>query len=102
MSHKNGISAAKLAVALSLALSFSASYAAPAALSDDSLAASVKSALHGQLGATGAGIRVQAIDGTVYLYGTVDTYPERVDVEDAANAAAQGHKVVDTIEFSPS
>lgn len=102
MSHKNGLPAAKLAIAMSLALSFSALHAAEATISDDSLAAGVRSALHGQHGATGTGIRVQAIDGTVYLYGTVDTYPERVDVENAANAAAQGHKVVDSIEFSPS
>jgi osmotically-inducible protein OsmY len=93
---------AKLVVALSLALSFSAVKAANLAGSDDSLADSVKAALHNRLDSDGRAIRVQAIDGTVYLYGTVDTYAERASIDEAADAAAHGHVVVDSIGFDPS
>lgn len=101
MSHANRLTAAGLAIAMSLALDVSAVQAA-APVSDDALVASVKSALHGRLDANGRGIRVQAIDGTIYLYGVVDNYLERASVEDAASAGAQGHKIVDSIAFSPS
>jgi|SRR5579859_1346389 len=99
MSNKSGVRVAKLAVAMSLALSISAVRAADP---NGSLADSVKAALHNRLDSDGRGIRVQVVDGTVYLYGTVDTYPQRASIEEAADAAAQGHKVVDSIEFSPS
>ncbi len=102
MSNKNGILVAKMAIAMSLALSFSAVRAADAAISDDSLAGAVKAALHGRLDSNGRGIRVQAIDGVVYLYGTVETYSVRASIDEVADAAARGHKVVDSIEFSPS
>lgn len=96
MSIKSGVSTVKAAIALSLVLSFSAVRAAEAVTPDDRIANSVKSALHSHF------IRVQVLDGTVYLYGTVDTYPERATIEEEANAAAQGHKIVDSIEFSPA
>jgi len=97
MSHKSGILVAELAVALSLALSISAVSAAEATNSDDSLAASVKAALHNRRDSNGRGIRVQVIDGTVYLYGNVDGYSQQVSIEEAAKEAAQGHKVVASI-----
>ena len=102
MFNKSGVLVAKVAVAMSLALSLSAGRAADPAISDGSLADSVKAALHHRLDANGRGIRVQVVDGTIYLYGTVDTYPQRASIEEAAGSAAQGHKVVDSIEFSPS
>jgi len=98
MSHKNGVTVARLAVALSLALSISAVQAASSASPGDPLAGSVTDALQG----TSRNVRVQVVDGTVYLYGMVDTYAQRATIEDRATAAAQGHKVVDSIEFSPS
>jgi len=98
MSRKNGITVAGVAVAMSLALNVSVAHAASNASPGDALAGSVTAALHG----TGRGIRVQVVDGTVYLYGTVDTYAQRASIEETATAAAQGHKVVDSIEFSPS
>ncbi|GEM_PF-7129075 len=98
MSHKNGITVARMAVALPLALSLSAVQAASNASPGDPLAGSIAEALHG----TSRNIRVQVVDGTVYLYGVVDTYAQRATIEDRATAAAQGHKIVDSIEFSPS
>jgi osmotically-inducible protein OsmY len=102
MFNKSGVSVAKLAVALSLALSISAVRAASPTSSDESLADSVKAALHNRFDSNGRGIRVQVVNGTIYLYGTVDTYPQRASIEDLADAAAQGHKVVDSIDFSAS
>ena len=101
MFDKHGILMAKAAVAFSLALGVSAIHAESSVLSDDALASSAKAALHRQSGA-GIGVRVQAIDGVVYLYGAVDTYRELADVEGAVSAAVPGHKVVDSIESSPS
>lgn len=101
MSDKHGILMAKAAVALSLALSVSAIHAQSSNTSDDALVSSVKAALHSH-SSSGLGIRVQAIDGVVYLYGTVDTYRELADVESVVGAAVPGHKVVDSIESSPS
>ncbi len=99
MFDKNGILLAKAAVAFSLALGVSASHAQSSGTSDDALVSSVKTALHSHSGG-GLGIRVQAIDGVVYLYGTVDSYLERANIEEAVSAAAQGHKIVDSIDFS--
>ena len=95
MSHKYGIG---LMAALSLALSVSVGHAATSATPGDGLAGTVADALRG----TGREIRVQVVDGTVYLYGTAETYSERASIEAAAAAAAQGHKVVDSIEFGPA
>ncbi len=102
MSEKYGFIMAKAAFSLTVALSLSTARAESPASPDDILASSVKAALHHDLGANGAPIRVQVVDSVVYLYGVVDTYPERASIDDAAKAAAQGHKVVDSIEFSPS
>jgi hypothetical protein len=98
MFDKNGILVTKAALALSLALGASAIYAQPSGTSDEALVSSIKAALHSHPGG-GLGIRVQAIDGVVYLYGTADTYSERVNIEEAVSAAAQGHKIVDSIDF---
>jgi len=99
MFHKSSILFAKMATAMSLAMSVSAIHAANA---DTSLVTTVETALHDKLDGHGRGIRVQVIDGTVYLYGTVETYSERASIEDVAIAAAAGHKVVDSIEFPPN
>lgn len=101
MFDKHGILMAKAAVAFSLALSVSALQAQPSGTSDDALVSSVKTALHSHFGG-GLGIRVQAIDGVVYLYGTVDTYPEQANIEEAVRAAAPGHKIVDSIGSAPN
>jgi len=98
MFRKKSVTVIRMAVALSLALGVSAVQAASNASPGDSPAESITHALHG----TSRNIRVQMVDGTVYLYGTVDTYSQRASIEQQATAAAQGHKVVDSIEFSPS
>jgi len=94
MSCKTGSLLAKAALAMSLTMSVSALYAADA---DSSLASSIKAALHGSLDSNGRGIRVQVIDGTIYLYGTVDSFAQRASIEEVVTAAAPGHKLVDSI-----
>jgi hypothetical protein len=44
-------------------------------------------------------VRVQHIDDVVYLYGLVETTPERTDIEHIARTASGGRKVVNSIEI---
>ena len=82
--------------AAALAVTVSAAHAELAAGNDDTLVQAAKDALH--QGVFTSSIRVQAIDGVVYLYGHTSTYPARIDIENAVKSAVPGHKVVSSIE----
>jgi len=82
--------------AAALAVTVSAARADMGLSADDTLVQSAKDALHN--GVFTSGIRVQAVDGVVYLYGHTNTYPARVDIENTVKAAVPGHKVVSSIE----
>ncbi|WP_347260500.1 hypothetical protein [Rudaea sp.] len=45
---------------------------------------------------------MQSLDHVVYLYGLVDTDPERVRVEEVASRASGGLKIVDSIAVRAS
>ena len=84
--------------AAALAVTVSAARADMAQPGDDALAQTAQEAL--RHGVFASSIRVQAIDGVVYLYGHTSTYPAQIDIENAVKAAVPGHKVVSSIEGS--
>ena len=86
----------KILVAASVAFTLSAAQAGVPASGDEALAQTARHALY-HLTFPGS-VRVQAIDGVVYLYGRTATYASRVDAEDAVKAAVAGHKVVSSLE----
>ncbi len=98
MSSKFTAVLSKTAFAILLGVAVSAAHAAVGGTSDEEIVQTVKTALHKPSGGLGFGIRVQAIDGVVYLYGHADTYLQKVDIEELARAAAAGHKVVSSID----
>jgi hypothetical protein len=96
MSKNFGSILTKSLFAAALAVTVSAARANMASTSDDALVQSAQEALHH--GVFASSIRVQAIDGVVYIYGHASTYPAKIDVENAVKAAVPGHKVVSSVE----
>lgn len=86
----------KILVAASLALTLSAAQAAMPVAGDEALAQAAKKALSHKT--FPGSVRVQAIDGVVYLYGRTATYAAQIDAEEAVKKAVDGHKVVSSIE----
>jgi len=82
--------------AAALAVTVSAARAEMTDAVDQSLAQSAEGAVHQE--PFNSTIRVQAVDGVVYLYGRASTYTAEADLENAVQAAVPGHKVVSTIE----
>jgi hypothetical protein len=96
MSKNFGSFLTKSLFAAALAVTVSAAHADMAQTADDTLVQSAKDALRN--GVFTGSIRVQAVDGVVYLYGHTNTYPARIDIENAVKAAEPGHKVISSIE----
>jgi len=90
---------AKALCALGFALTLTIARAEPADSADEALERSAKAALHQKGGDTG--IRVQARDGVVYLYGRAVNRPHRIDIETVVREAVSGHQVISSIEDSP-
>ncbi len=82
--------------AAALAVTVSAARAEMTDAVDQSLVQSAEDALHHQV--FNSTIRVQAVDGVVYLYGRTGSYGAEVDLENAVKAAVPGHEVVSSIE----
>jgi hypothetical protein len=96
MTNNFGSFLTKSLFAAALAVTVSAARAEMVNSADDALVQTAKDALHQEVFTSS--VRVQAVDGVVYLYGRTNTYPARVDIENAVKAAVPGHKVVDSIE----
>ena len=86
----------KILAAAFAAATLSAAHAATPDATDDTLVQEAKSAL--QHKAFPGSVRVQAIDGVVYLYGRAATYALSADLEEAVKEAVPGHQVVSSIE----
>jgi len=95
----NRIFWAKALCALAFALTLTMARAEPAGNPDEVLERSAKAALHQK--AVDIGIRVQARDGVVYLYGHAVNRPHRIDIENTVREAVPGHQVISSIEDSP-
>lgn len=96
MSKNFGSFLTKSLFAVALAVTVSAARADMARSGDDALVQSAEEALHH--GVFTSSVRVQAIDGVVYIYGHTNTYPAKIDIENAVKAAVPGHKVVSSVE----
>ena len=96
MSNNFGSFLTKSLFAAALAVTVSAARADMARSGDDALLQSAEDALHQVV--FNSTIRVQAIDGVVYIYGHTSSYPARVNIENAVKAAVPGHKVVSSVE----
>jgi hypothetical protein len=96
MSKNKSLFLAKGLVLAALAVTVSAARAEITSTADNSLVQSAKDAVH--YGTPATNIRVQAVDGVVYLYGHTTTYLSRVEVENAVRAAVPGHQVISSIE----
>jgi osmotically-inducible protein OsmY len=64
---------------------------------DAALADKIESALRTAPGIEFWQVRVQYIHDTVYLYGLVETTPERTDIEHIASTVSGGKRVVNSI-----
>ena len=64
---------------------------------DKEIAAQVEAALRTTPGVSYWDVQVQSLDQVVYLYGIVDTDPERARIEEAASRASGGKKIVNSI-----
>ena len=69
---------------------------------DREITAKIEAALRATPGISFWDIQVQSLDHVVYLYGLVDTHPERARVEEVASLASGGLKVVDSIAVRAS
>ena len=69
---------------------------------DKETAAQIEAALRATPGISYWDIQVQSLDHVVYLYGLVDTDPERVRVEEVAARISGGLKIVDSIAVRTS
>lgn len=65
---------------------------------DEKLIEAVRASIHQHSELLTDQIRVQAEDGTVYLYGLVSTNVEKVEVEKAAQSTAGVKKVINLCE----
>ncbi len=100
MMTNNRLFWSKTLCALVLGATLAAAHAEPAGTGDEALKHNVEAALHQK--AINVGVRVQAIDGVVYLYGRAVNRPNRIDIESAAQEAVPGHKVVSSIVDEPT
>ncbi len=96
MSKNFGSFLTKSLFAAALAVTVSAARGNMVVSGDDQLVQSAENALH--QGVFTSSIRVQAVDGVVYIYGHTNTYTARIDIENAVKAAVPGHKVISSIE----
>jgi osmotically-inducible protein OsmY len=66
---------------------------------DKEIAAQIETALRATPGISYWDIQVQSLDHVVYLYGLVDTNPERARVEEVASSVSGGLKIVNSISI---
>lgn len=69
---------------------------------DKEIAARIETALRSTPGISFWDIQVQSLDHVVYLYGLVDTDPERARIEEVASRVSGGLKIVDSISVRAS
>ena len=69
---------------------------------DKEITAQIEAALRATPGISFWDIQVQSLDHVVYLYGLVDTNPERTHVEEVASRVSGGLKIVDSIAVRTS
>ncbi|MBS0583692.1 MAG: BON domain-containing protein [Proteobacteria bacterium] len=69
---------------------------------DREIATQIEARCAGRRGSASGTSQVQSLDHVVYLYGLVDTDPERVRVEEVASRASGGLKIVDSIAVRAS
>lgn len=66
---------------------------------DKEITEQVEAALRATPGISFWDIQVQSLDHVVYLYGLVDTDPQRLTIEEVASRASGGKKVVNSISI---